>query len=382
MRKKLKAKSRGVYENLDARGEYWLGWTEHRPDGTKGWTWQKAVSRTLGEAKRERASLVSAVEDGRLAPRSDATFAELFESWLLERKGKHRVALSDRSREHSRGLVRLHLASIAKKPVQKITRADLVKVLIGMRDAGYAPATISQVHRLARGVFAQARREKLIAASPADDLANVVPDAARKKEIRRLTLAEIVTLIDSTKTQRFKTAVALAAYAGLRLGELRGAKWSDVDLASDRLRIVRSLQPDGTEGPTKTRKGVRTVPIVPALAAELIALQALSPNVEPSDYVLGTHDGKPLAERNLRRALAQAIERSGLTVAASQRLSWHSLRHSAASVLATELRLPMPTVARVLGHTKADTTWLYAQDDRDDDAVVSDVLGAAVRTAA
>lgn len=42
----------------------------------------------------------------------------------------------------------------------------------------------------------------------------------------------------------------------------------------------------------------------------------------------------------------------------------------------------MPTVARVLGHTKADTTWIYAQDDRDDDAVVSDVLGAAVRVAA
>jgi hypothetical protein len=52
------------------------------------------------------------------------------------------------------------------------------------------------------------------------------------------------------------------------------------------------------------------------------------------DLVIGTADGKPVAERNLRRALDDAKEAVGLD-ATEGRLLWHSLRHSFASLLAT-----------------------------------------------
>ena len=57
------------------------------------------------------------------------------------------------------------------------------------------------------------------------------------------------------------------------------------------------------------------------------------------------------------------------------RLSWHSLRHSFASMLATDLELPATTLARLTGHSDAGFTLrVYARYSRDEAAVVEDVL--------
>jgi integrase len=58
-----------------------------------------------------------------------------------------------------------------------------------------------------------------------------------------------------------------------------------------------------------------------------------------------------------------------------ERLSWHSLRHSFASLLATDLELPATTLARLTGHADAGFILrVYARDRRDDAAVTADVL--------
>ena len=94
---------------------------------------------------------------------------------------------------------------------------------------------------------------------------------------------------------------------------------------------------------------------------------------------MGTADGKPVAERNLRRALEEAKRAAGLQGTA-ERLSWHSLRHSFASLLATDLELPATTLARLTGHADAGFTLkVYARDGRDEAAVVGDVLARASR---
>ena len=65
-------------------------------------------------------------------------------------------------------------------------------------------------------------------------------------------------------------------------------------------------------------------------------------------------------------------------VGETERLSWHSLRHSYASMLATDLELPATTLARLTGHTDAGFTLrVYARDGRDAAAVVEDVLSRA-----
>ena len=99
----------------------------------------------------------------------------------------------------------------------------------------------------------------------------------------------------------------------------------------------------------------------------------------PALRTLATADGKPVQERNLRRALDKTKTAADLD-ATEGRLSWHSLRHAFASALATDLEVPSTTLARVVGHADAGfTLLLYAKDARDDAAVAADVLGRAKR---
>jgi integrase len=138
--------------------------------------------------------------------------------------------------------------------------------------------------------------------------------------------------------------------------------------------VRRSLLPDGTAKDPKTGAGRRTVPILPALRRELLVWKLKAPHKRSGDLIIGTADGKPVEERNLRRAFDAAKDAAKVDVG-EPRLSWHALRHSAASMLATELELPATTLAAVIGHADAGFTLrVYARDGRDPAAVVRDVL--------
>lgn len=78
---------------------------------------------------------------------------------------------------------------------------------------------------------------------------------------------------------------------------------------------------------------------------------------------------------NLASAPAKAT--TGLEQLDDQ-LSWHSLRHTFASILATDLDLPVTTLAELVGHSDAAFTLrVYARDGRDRAVVVEDVLARA-----
>jgi integrase len=82
-------------------------------------------------------------------------------------------------------------------------------------------------------------------------------------------------------------------------------------------------------------------------------------------------------ERNLRRALDAAKTAAGID-SGDERLSWRSLRHSYASMLATDLDLPATRLARLVGHADAGFSLrVYAKDEHDDQAVIADVLKRA-----
>jgi integrase len=146
------------------------------------------------------------------------------------------------------------------------------------------------------------------------------------------------------------------------------------------LHVRRSLEADGTPTTTKTEAGVRDVPILPALRRLLVEWKLEAPHSRDGDYVVATADGKPVMERNLRRALEAAKKRVGIEVADDERLSLHSLRHSFGSMAVTDLGLPATTVARMTGHTDPGFTLKhYARDARDTSSVVEDVLARAER---
>ena len=73
-----------------------------------------------------------------------------------------------------------------------------------------------------------------------------------KAKIERLDSATMSKLIAAASTERWKAGLALAGLGGLRLGEVRGLQWGDIDLAGNTISVRRSLLPDGTAKATKT----------------------------------------------------------------------------------------------------------------------------------
>jgi len=194
------------------------------------------------------------------------------------------------------------------------------------------------------------------------------PKQRNKRNVARLVSADVARLVAAASTDRDRAAVGLAAYAGLRIGELRALHWGDVDFEAGTVTVLRSCTEDGSFKQPKSEAGVRTVPMLPALRELLVPLARFD------GLVIATQDGKPVQERNLRRTLDAAKQRAGMD-GTDARLSWHSLRHSFGSYLATELELPPTTLARIMGHGDAGFTLrAYARDARSDDELTADVL--------
>lgn len=344
---------------------------------TGKWRMENLEATTLSAARRERESVIAALREDRAAAPNGTTFAEVFEDYQAARK------LDKRTIKHEQHLLDRHLAAFKDRRVQDISTRDVSRRLREMRDGtddrpAYAEWTRYAVFKIMRGTFDAALRHRLIQRSPMDGLAkSEIPKQKNAKPIARLDAATLESFVTAGKTERWRAAFALHAYAGLRLGEVRGLKWSDIDLDADTVTLSRAARPSGDLKATKTEAGKRVVPMFPALRRALVEWKLRSHRTKPSDLVIATADGKPVQERNLRRAFAAAKSAAKIDPGEA-RLSSHSLRHSAGSVLATEMALAPTTLARVMGHTDPGFTLkVYARDSRDDAAVVKDVIARA-----
>jgi integrase len=335
------------------------------------WRTHKLEATTLTDARRERDSWLAGSREGRIAAPDRTTFADVAAEWQDSR------TISPRTRTHERHLIDRHLAKLKTRRAQEVTASEVARILRDLRGK-YSPWTCVAVYRILSGTFALAVRRGVLTSSPVDGLApSERPKQKNAKRIAVLDPAALDRLVRAAKTKRWKAAVGLAAYAGLRLGEIRGLRWQDIDLGPNLLRVERSLLPDGTAKPPKTEAGKREVPLLPALRRLLVEWKLEAPHSQPHDLIVGTADGLPVAERNLRRALEDAKTKAKLA-GGEERLSWHSLRHSFASMLATDLELPATTLARLTGHADAGFTLkVYARDERKAETVVGDVLNRA-----
>jgi integrase len=336
------------------------------------WTMRTLSAVTLTDGRREREALLAGLREGRIAAPAKTTFEDVFTEYQDSR------SISERTRKHERHLRDRHLQDLRERRVQDVSASEIAKVLRGMREK-YSPWTQVAVYRIVAGTFAHAVRRGIVTRNPVDGLTpSERPKQRNAKTICVLDAKAMHKLVSAGSSQRWKAALALAPYAGLRLGEIRALTWADVDFDGNAIHVRRSLLPDGTPKAPKTAAGVRTVPMFPDLRRLLAAWKLRSPRTRASHLVICTATGGPVQERNLRRALGAAKTKAGFEKSESERLSWHSLRHSWASMLATDLELPATTLARLTGHADAGFTLrVYARDARDESAVIEDVLARA-----
>jgi integrase len=172
--------------------------------------------------------------------------------------------------------------------------------------------------------------------------------------------------------QRDAALYILAAYAGLRLGELRALRWGDVSFAAATVTVSRSWSADTLTSP-KSRKP-RTVPLASLPGRELQRLRRCSQHTERDDLVFCARDGQPLSRTGIRKRFQRTRTAAGL-----RPLRFHDLRHAFGSIAVREI--DATTLKDWVGHAKLATAerYLHAKPPHDDAARLDHAFATKVR---
>lgn len=145
----------------------------------------------------------------------------------------------------------------------------------------------------------------------------------------------------------WRTMILVAMRTGMRMGELLGLRWVDVDLAAGRIN-VRQNNVRGVVGLPKSGKP-REIPLGDEVIEALGAHRH-----ERGPLVFCDAAGAPLTAGRLAWPLKRALKRAGL-----REIGWHVLRHTFASHLAMR-GVPLKAIQELLGHASIVTTMRYA----------------------
>jgi integrase len=317
---------------------------------------------TLVEALRQRQLLQSAARVGELPLSPRLTFAEVAGRWLAEFEVK--VAAGER-RERTLDLYRsqLHrhlLPRLGRRRLALITADDVVAVMRQLQADGLSPWTVKRILGALSCVFTFALRRGYVATHPFHRLERDERPQPLRSDQRVLTRTELARLFAACPP-RYRPLLLTGAYTGMRLSEVLGLSWGDIDFADGSVHVRHQLA-RGRRGvpphriPPKTRASVRKIPLLPQLAAVLRLHKRRSHFTAESDYVFATAHGTPFLHHNVsKRVLRRAATGAGLD-RPDRRVRFHDLRHTFASHLIIDIRLDVAQVSAILGHARTSMT--------------------------
>lgn len=322
------------FKNPQTRKLIWerCGWA------SEGWTPEAAQKRRYELLEQDRAGAYKPKQERKA---DHIVFGEVIEEHYLpwSRQNKKRYA----GDEH---LYRNWLKSrFADKELRDIAPLDLERLKKEMRDAGKAEATVRHALCLVRQVFNKAVVWRLWhGENPCKGVAFPIPNNARQ---RFLTQEEAVRLLEALRRRSPQVAriAAMSLYGGLRLSEVLGLTWSNVDFKNDIIMVQDTKNYESR--PIFITDPIRTV------------LAELSPGT-PDELLFKSKTGNPV--QWLSKSFAATVSELKLNEGISdrrERLCFHSLRHTYAS-WAVMAGVPLYVVGKAIGHRTLTMTARYS----------------------
>jgi integrase len=356
-----------VYETKDRRG--WRGavtWTE--PDGRRrrrvvqGET-SKIVRDKLDDLRRE-------LRLGTIAPAGKAaTVGEYLTAWIERDRTRVRPSTWKGRETH----VRVYLIpTLGRLSLTRLQSPDVERAIAGWIASGrpvtgeerkrgrqshapVSPLTARHVRATLRRALADAVRDGLVGRNAAGDAR---PPYVAHRPVSYLNAPDVRRLLDATAADEYGNLYAVAVSTGLRLGELLGLAWPDVDLTTGTLTVRRSLAMARDGGwalaQPKSARSRRTIPL-PALAGDALKRERARQTVtrkaagdawQDRDKLVFTDAvGRPMRPEGVSAAFQRARAAAGLP-----HVPFHALRHSAATLMLAE-GVPLAVISEWLGHS-------------------------------
>jgi integrase len=250
-------------------------------------------------------------------------------------------------------------------PLGALKRSHVEQWVKSMTARELAPGTVKTRLNNVRAVLRAAVRDRVIPRDPSEDV--TLPRDRRREAAMTLPSAEDVRAILGAAHSSFRPFVALAAFAGLRLGEAAGLQVGDVEFLKRSLRVQRQVQraAGGAIEIRPPKYGSERVVFVPQELVDMLSLYVAEHRGgdEPARWLFEATAGQPPHQNTVGYQWRRACEKAGVVG-----VTLHDLRHFYASALIAA-GCDVVTVQRALGHAKATTTlntyahlWPTAED--------------------
>ena len=341
----------------------------------------KTVHCTKKEAEIELAKFVADVQNGMVIEGKSLRFSEFTEIWKRD-YGSKELAPSTYKR-YCRMLETRLLPYFGHFYVNKIKPTDIMQFydllskdtqLVRKKDNDgnktlkpLSGKTILEHHRLLRAMLHKAVYWQVIVSNPAE---RVQPPKAKKPKRKYYDDDQCKILLENLEQLdeeqiKYKTAIILTVFTGVRLGELMGLEWNDIDFRNGIVSINRSSQYLADTGVftkvPKTESSIREVAI-PDFVISLLEEYKLWYEEQKSLYgelwidsnrLFVQADGKPMHPSTISKWFVKFIGQIGLPV-----INFHGLRHTNATLLIAQ-NIDVAVVAARLGHAQITTTFNF-----------------------
>ena len=360
---------KGEYQRSNNTFAYW--WFD------KNGKRQFVYARSLPELREKEEAILRDTLDGINYSKLDSTVNSYFELWKEIKSGIRETTYTNYVRYYKRYVE----PEFGKKKLKNVTYSSVVMFLKSLAsEKGLAFGTIRNIKVVLSMVFDIAVRDDVLRNNPCrGTLRELQRDyESNAKEVNALTLKEQRTLEEFLARpghyHQYYAVFITMLWTGMRVGEVLGLRWEDVDFENNEIDINHILiyydkgKGEGSGyaiNPPKTKNSIRTVPMLPKVREALLEekekqeslnIRCLSEYDGYTNFIFLNSKGKVMDHKKLNNRLTQIckvineeIHRDDPTAPDFPHVHNHMLRHTFATRM-REAGADMKATSDMMGH--------------------------------
>lgn len=293
------------------------------------------------------------------------TLREYADYWM-----KHRDLTPKTEALYTRLLKTRILPDLGTEILRAVTPATVRSWWTELGKRYKTPTSNTQAYQLLKAIFNTALEDKVVTENPCQIKTAGKPPKPR--DVKPLTPAELETVALSAP-ERYRVAVPVAAWCGLRFGELIELRRKDVHDDGERvtLKVRRAATLVNNKlvvGAPKTEAGIRDVTVPPHVAEQLREHMRKYTGRGPESFLFTTTRGQRLSKTAFTKSV-----KAGFAAVGKGDMRVHDLRHVGATLAAQAGATTKELMSR-LGHTTPGMAMRYQIAAQERDAKIADEM--------